>query len=75
MLMVPPDQSSPNWERYFDLSVCVNDGGWSSFTGASALLQLPAGASTLRFTVLNGTQYNIANISLTPAATPSKKAE
>jgi hypothetical protein len=42
-------------------------GGWASFLPASALIQLPAGASTIRFTSQNSTQYNLNNISLTSA--------
>ncbi len=46
-------------------------GNWSAFAPVSALVQLPAGASTIRFTVQNSTVYNIAGISLTSVSAPS----
>jgi hypothetical protein len=41
-------------------------GSWQSFNATSTQLQLAAGTNVIRFSSLYGTQYNLANLSLTP---------
>ncbi|HUO08694.1 MAG TPA: carbohydrate-binding protein [Phycisphaerae bacterium] len=67
--------ANPN---HADLQVSVNGingpiidanptSSWQSFSATSTQLQLAAGTNVIRFSSLYGTQYNIANLSLTPA--------
>jgi hypothetical protein len=46
-------------------------GAWNSFSPHTALIQLPSGTSTIRFTTQNWTQYNLNNITLALAAAPA----
>ena len=46
-------------------------GSWSSFATNSATVALPAGTVTLRFTALNGTQYNLGGITVSQAGAAS----
>jgi hypothetical protein len=44
-------------------------GSWSAFATTGGSVYLPAGTVTLRFSSLNGTQYNLGGITLSPAGT------
>lgn len=51
--------------------VAAPTGAWNRFSPNTALIQLPSGSSTIRFTTQNWTQYNLNNITLALAAAPA----